>query len=746
MTCASLAPTFRLLDYFVGWDEGLDPFNLPLFLDGIDDAEGLRLALLDPDAVIPSDIGAHIPPPRLARGCGPCDWYLITPAPPAPRLLRWDACACRWSPVWDGPCAPDVLVEPVALAAWRRRIAISDAGARSVFVWAQDGARLAADISLDSLDETCDDPACLCGERPRVKGSRGAHGDWNAHARGATPGPLAFTHHGELLVAVERGGRWSIFRFGPVGEKRGMLPCLPDGSVRRLAASADGAVWVVLERSGKLELWRLGRNIGVFERASVEELRRAFPRSNLTAATDAGFCLEQRDAGDVPTVCCFNWYGRPLCDESIEVPSPDRYHKRGQLLTRAIDSGVPRCRWHRVSLEVDVPPGTAVEVAVSTSEKPDPDEQGDATQETGWETFPAGVPHHNDWQKSPAGALDLLVQGQPPGRYLFVRLRLIGDGKTTPRVRRVRLDFPRATSLDLLPAVYRDNPDAEDYTERFLSIFDSSVADLDAAIERYPALLDPEGVPEEVLPWLGSFLDVTFDRAWGAAQRRAILKAVPELYRLRGTVEGLSLAVRLVFGFDPVIQEQAAERMWGALAAAPKRKRGASQSCADEPEPGDACEGRLGARVGEVRLFGRASARFRVGRSSVGRAPLQSFGNPDNDPLNLGAYRFRVLAPPPPGGGDPALWRERLSRLVESQKPAHTVASLRVGGEGFVLGAWSAVGVDTSLTPLAAPVLGKEGNVRLRRMSVLWPGRRGGRREGISVGQTAVVGIQTLME
>jgi hypothetical protein len=223
------------------------------------------------------------------------------------------------------------------------------------------------------------------------------------------------------------------------------------------------------------------------------------------------------------------------------------------------------------------------------------------------------------------------------------------------------------------------------------------------------------------------------------------LRAVPELYRRRGTVAGLSAAIKLVFGFDPIIEELAAGRMWGALASKAAKKKNAQSGC-KEKEPSEIeqlCERSLGARVGEVRLFGRASARFRVGGSSLGRAPLLSFGNPDNDPLNESAYRFRVLAPPQ--SVDSALWRERLRQLVESQKPAHTVATVRVGGGGFVLGTWSSVGVDTSLTPMPAPVLGRKGNVRLRRMSVLWPGRNG-RREGVAVGETAVVGMKIVME
>jgi hypothetical protein len=142
-----------------------------------------------------------------------------------------------------------------------------------------------------------------------------------------------------------------------------------------------------------------------------------------------------------------------------------------------------------------------------------------------------------------------------------------------------------------------------------------------------------------------------------------------------------------------------------------------------------------------VRLFGRSRARFRLGISLLQAAPLRSFGDPDADPLAAQAHRFRVLIPP--SRLLAAASRQRLEHLVASQKPAHTVASIRVGGNGFVIGNWSAVGVDTVFGALPPPVLG--GNVRLRRMSVLWHGRRGPR-TGITPGSTAVVGVNTIIE
>jgi hypothetical protein len=45
--------------------------------------------------------------------------------------------------------------------------------------------------------------------------------------------------------------------------------------------------------------------------------------------------------------------------------------------------------------------------------------------------------------------------------------------------------FPRSTSREFLPPVYRECRNAEDFTERFLSLFDAGIANQDRAIERY---------------------------------------------------------------------------------------------------------------------------------------------------------------------------------------------------------------------------------------------------------------------
>jgi phage tail-like protein len=672
MSCGAGAPTFRLLDAFVGWDE-LSVKNLT----GLDDAAGLRLAQEVSGALDPFAVLTYLPPPRLARGCGPCEWYLVTPKPPASKLLRLDPCTNKWLPVWGESCDPRLFIDPIAVAARSHHIAVADRGAKRVWIWANGGEKIIAEISIDD------------------------------------PGLIAFTPWGELLVSVR--GQTEILRFGLIGDSRGKLKAMSPGEVDWIAVSEDCIIWLVTrEQDGTLRLWSAARQDEEFKAASIEDLAKSFKPTGLIAASDKGFCLQEHGADGLPLTCCWSWYGRPLCDTGIEKPSAPPLYAQGQLLTELIDSGIPRCRWHRVRIDADMPPGTSLSVAVATSETSDPPDQGNSTLDPVWKDFQPGKPHPTDWSSSPQGSLDFLID-QPAGRYLFLRLRLTGDKKSTPVVRRIRLDFPRATSLDFLPPVYREQPEAEDFTERFLSLFDASIADLDRAIERAPALLDADGVPDELLPWLGSFLDVVFDTAWEPQRRRSILKAVPELYRRRGTVAGLKKAINLLFDVDAAIQELSTERNWGGLS--------------------------YNSRLGAVRLFGKSRARFRLGGSKLGGAPVKSFGNADHDPLFAQAYRFRVMVPP--GSLLTQAGRERLERLVTSQKPAHTVVSIHVGGKGLLLGYQSAVGVDTLLAPLEPPVLGV--NSWLRRMSVLQPGPRG-RRAGVTPGATAVVGEMTLVQ
>ncbi|MFI9586795.1 phage tail protein [Streptomyces sp. NPDC052236] len=657
MTCAPQNATFRLLDAYVGWDELTGEGDEPGAggIVGFEDPAGIRLAYRGsaPEGPSRDQLLPWFPDRRLAPGCGPCAWYLLVPdGPDGPRLLRRDVCSGGWTPVWPADCDPGLLREPFSVAARGHRLAVVEPD--RVLVWRREGEQLAGVIRV---------------RRPR----------W------AAPAP-----DDEILVACQ--GTTDLRRYDAAGAFRGVIRTGARGEIIGLRTGPDRTIWLLTDDGDRLRIYQGGCDRR-FRTATTEELAAALPPSTLTSADEDGFCLREKGPDAAAVTTCHTWQGLP---RQTPPPATTPYVTSGSYVTTLIDSGISRCRWHRIRVDADVPTGTAVAVQIVVSE----DGRYDAT----------------DWQASAPGATDFLVD-QPPGRFLRLRLRLSGDGGATPVVRRIRLDFPRATSADLLPPAFRQDPAADDFTERFLSLFDSSLADLDRVIERYPALLDPAGVPDRVLPWLAGLLGLSFEVGWDAKTRRTLLAAAPELYRRRGTPWALREAVRIVFGVAPVIDELAKDRRWAQLREAVGGGLG---------KPG----------LGSVRLFSRSASRFRVGGSELGAAPLRAFGTPDSDPLTAHAHRFRVLLPA--GAAD----ESALRRLVERQAPAHTVGSVRTGGAGFVVGSRSTVGVDTAFVPLPPPVLGGERPLRLNRDGVLRPGPKGSRR-GVGVGVVSAVGVHT---
>jgi phage tail-like protein len=669
MSCAPKDATFRLLNHLVGWDEA----SLERLV-GTDDGAGVRLAPLHVagDVVPTESVAPWLSPANLAFDACLCRWYLVTPCPPRSRLLYNDPCSDCFEQPWPG--AVDVFECATAVAVCGDRIAVADSSLDQVLLFTDGGRRQIGAVPF------------------------------------ADAGPIACAPwQGWLAVDLAAG---HIVQLDPAGGYVGVIPAPLPGHVNRMAVDDECRIWLAvdappLDGVPQVTLWVAERTDPEFEQASFDGLQSAFDSLPISIDTDEGFCL-QLDLGCGP---CFSWYGRPLPQPIQPSAAPVQYETQGQLLTFAIDSGIPRCRWHRVRVDADVPPNTTMSIAVSASENATPAAQGVAS--AGWLSFAAGLPHPDDWWEG-ADSGDYLVQ-QPAGRYLFVRLRLTGDGLRTPRVHQVRLDFPRQTSLNELPAVFRQTPEAEDFSERFLSLFDAYLDDVDELIERLPAILDVLGAPGELMPWLGSFLDIAMDPAWDLDRRRRLISAAPRLYRMRGTVDGMSAAIRLVFDVDPVIRERAVERPWGAVGAAPLS--------------------------GGVRLFGPSHWRFLLDRSRLSRARIRSFGQPDLDPFNAVSYRFDVMVPLVLD----ATTFGRLEQLVNAQKPAHTVATVRDSNGRFTLGRSAAVGIDTVFRGFEPTVLGPDEGLSLGGSAVLSAARRSAR-GGIVAGPRSAVGINRHLE
>jgi phage tail-like protein len=105
--------------------------------------------------------------------------------------------------------------------------------------------------------------------------------------------------------------------------------------------------------------------------------------------------------------------------------------------------------------------------------------------------------------------------------------------------------------LEYLPTVFRDDP----MMGKFLLIFESILNPVENTVDNLALYFDPLLTPEQLLPWLASWVDLTMDPGWPLERRRELIKSAAELYRWRGTRRGLAEYLRIYTGVQPEILE-----------------------------------------------------------------------------------------------------------------------------------------------------------------------------------------------
>jgi phage tail-like protein len=375
------------------------------------------------------------------------------------------------------------------------------------------------------------------------------------------------------------------------------------------------------------------------------------------------------------------------------------YRSEGHCVTYRLDSGVPLNRWGRVFLDACIPAGTACEVGATTSDDP-------ATTAPVPAPAPAGVvtrPVHRrpepstPWWRPPASGY---ADGEtfeapidaPAGRYLWVTLRLTGNGRRSPRVREIRIERQAHTLLRRLPKVYSGDARQEAFLHRYLAVFDGLLHDLDLRSRLRDLLVDPHGTPIEALDWLASFVGLLLDDRWPPGARRQLVAEIVPLYRLRGTAWALSRYIEIFLAGEHATER---DRPWVTPVIVEHfRLRGLGGPL-------------LGADP-TVTSRSVLGAGFRVGGAvgELGTQPLDP-AEPATSPFERHAHRFSVLVPRPLGAEEEAAIRH----ILDTERPAHTTydlctvdAGMRVG-DGLHLGLSTIVGptgaLDAAITDLA---------------------------------------------
>ncbi len=329
------------------------------------------------------------------------------------------------------------------------------------------------------------------------------------------------------------------------------------------------------------------------------------------------------------------------------------FELEGQLITAGMDSGTPETPWHRIELHARIPAGTSVTIETATGD-----------EASGFNPFAA------DWQsaRDDSGApipftgegadllspLDNQLVFSAPGRFLWLRITLKSDGRATPSVRAIRVLHPRVSYLDMLPRVYRRDPESARFLEHFLALFEGLFTRVEDRYEEFSRQLNPDGAPLEVINWLACLVDLSFDPSWPLEKRRQLVAAAMELYRLRGTPEGIRRFVEIYTGSRPEIVELYLQRPGRAPAL-----------------------GRAGSVVG---------CSLPLIQTSAAQPPEETlFGN--------FAHRFCVLVYAD-DRCDAQTLQAVVNRIVAVNRPAHTQHFVRLVFPEVQLGLRSQVGMD----------------------------------------------------
>ena len=349
-----------------------------------------------------------------------------------------------------------------------------------------------------------------------------------------------------------------------------------------------------------------------------------------------------------------------------------RRMREGRLVTAALDSGQFGFAWHRLTFDLDLPASAALEIQSFTAAHDMEPARIDALPEESWSPRVVLTPDRRP---------EMLLQS-PPGRYLWLRITLLGDGTSGPALRAIEVLGPRRSSLRFLPAPFHEDPVSRDFLDRFLSYFDTIFAEVEDRITRFPGQLTPQGAPEGAfLAWLAGWFDIAFLATWPDATRRAFLAQAMDLHRARGTIAGLKAVLRLHLDLTdpmPVLVEGFRLRNYAARRAA----------LADLP----------GATL------------------RLGGVPLPAMDSPA-----AAAHRFVLVVPEAKAPTD--VDRDRLRQLVDLFRPAHTAWELVTIRPGLRIGCQSSIGVDTILgdypsAPLGQARLGQSAQLHGRATSL----------------------------
>lgn len=357
-------------------------------------------------------------------------------------------------------------------------------------------------------------------------------------------------------------------------------------------------------------------------------------------------------------------------NRSLELSKqPDgQFVLQGSFLAGPFEVGEAPTAWHRLGAQLpQLAEGAHLRLFARTSGQPVPPPLPPTDQYSG---AADGLAPVDTWRSARRDAKNLRLLNAP-GRYLWVCGMLSSDGRGSPRIEQLRVEYERPSWLRFLPAIYTPGKDDPRFIERSLALFQSMLDEQEGWIEILPHLFDPLSAPAGWLDWLAGWLAFDLDESWSEEKRRQALKKAFSLQALRGTLDGLKAMIHLYSGTAARIFEPANQVSLWSLGET--------------------------STLGFTTMLVPAQAQGAVlattadlGSSHLIRA--EEYGAPLFSDL---AHHFCVQVYAADIPGPAAL--DQLKRVVDREKPAHTTYCVQVIEAEMRVGGQARLGVDAIL-------------------------------------------------
>lgn len=127
------------------------------------------------------------------------------------------------------------------------------------------------------------------------------------------------------------------------------------------------------------------------------------------------------------------------------------------------------------------------------------------------------------------------------GRYLFIMIEHTNLNISENKIEYFSVEYNKKQIYEYLPEIYRQK---NDFMHSFLGIFQSMIYDFQDEIEKSLYFIDPDDIEGNHLKWLSEWVEAICPLSWNDDKIRRFIKMSFQLYKEKGTKQGIEKLIR----------------------------------------------------------------------------------------------------------------------------------------------------------------------------------------------------------